>query len=118
MINLRRTTKEKTQHPDFEYHRGSPCVAHYNIRNKSHRRVVSKINDGYYDFAICWWGDLGRIVEMGEEKGGNYMLIKDLTGEVRKNMEDIDWKQGMMVCTGAPQLTREMFVAKYDEYVK
>ena len=46
------------------------------------------------------------------------MLIKDLTGDVRKHMEDIDWKTNLMICTGAPQLTLEMFIGIYEEHKK
>ena len=117
MNNLRVTKRDRTHHEDFEWYRGSPTLTAYDSNNRRDRSIISKIREGYFDFAICWWGDLGRIVEVGEEKGGNYMLIKDLTGKVRETMEEIDWKNNLMICTGAPQLTAEMFIAIYEEHI-
>jgi len=117
MNNLRLRIRDRTEHEDFEYARASPSVSHYSSTIKSHRKKISRLREGYYDFAICWWGDLGRIVEIGEEKGGNYMLIRDLTEDksVRERMSNIDWKNNLMICTGAPQLTTEMFVDIYAQ---
>ena len=116
--NLRVRRRDPTTHEDFEWHRGAPSLSAYDAGDRRHRAIINKIREGYYDFAICWWGDLGKIVEIGEEKGGNYMLVKDLTGEVRKNMEEIDWMDHLMICTGAPHLTAEMFIAIYEEHTK
>ena len=118
MNNLREINKPRTEHEDFECLRSAPTADFYNTMDRRHRSRVSKIREGYWDFAICWWGDLGRIVEIGEDKGGNYMLIKDLTEDksVRQRMEDIDWKNNLMICTGAPQLTLEMFIEIYDKH--
>ena len=117
MNNLRVTRRDPTTHEDFEWHRGAPSLSAYDAGDRRHRGIINKIREGYYDFAICWWGDLGRIVEIGEEKGGNYMLIRDLTEEksVRERMTNIDWKNNLMICTGAPQLTVEMFVDIYAQ---
>ena len=118
MKNMRTHERGPIHHEDFEYVKGSPTLLHYNSGDKNHRSKISKIRNGYFDFAICWWGDLGRIVEIGEEKGGNYLLIKDLTKDksVRKTMENIDWHDTLMICTGAPQLTLEMFIEIYDNH--
>ena len=118
MHNLRVTRRDPTTHEDFEWHRGAPSLSAYDAGDRRHRAIINKIREGYFDFAICWWGDLGKIVEIGEEKGGNYLLIKDLTGEVRKDMEEIDWMDHLMICNGAPQLTAEMFIAIYEEHKK
>ena len=116
MNNLRYQQQPPTTHADFEWHRGPPSLDAYNPYYKGHRKVISQIREGYWHFAICFWGDIGKIVEIGDTVSGNYYMIHDPTGNVRKVFEKADFKSWDMYCTGAPQVTSEMMIEIYEKY--
>ena len=115
MNNLRVRQQEVITHEDFEFRRGPPSVETYDLKDRRDRVVANRIKEGYYDFAMCWWGRVGNIVEIGEEKGGNYWLIKDISGTARKTLEEMDWNIDLLICNGAPHLTEEMLIRMYDQ---
>ena len=114
MKNLRCKTKSSTTHPDFEWTHGAPSADAYDPNHKGSRRMRSRLLDGYYHYGICFWGDIGKIVEIGDTTSANYFLIRD-NGNARETFKRIDWKNNLMICTGAPQVTPEMLIELYEK---
>jgi hypothetical protein len=101
-------------HPDFEWARGAPSADAYLSKDKTSRRMRSRLLNGYYDFAVCFWGTIGKIVEIGDSKSANYYLIRD-KGNARETFSRIDWNDNLMICNGAAQVTSEMLIEIYEK---
>ena len=114
MKNLRVKNKSSMSHPDFEWARGAPSADAYDSKNKSSRRMRNRLLSGYYHYGICFWGTIGKIVEIGDSKSANYYLIRD-NCNARETFSKIDWNDNLMVCTGAPQVTPEMLIEIYEK---
>ena len=115
MKNLRRRDPPPKTHIDFEWDRGAPSIEGYPTDTKSDRIMRSRFREGYYHFGVCFWGSIGKIVEIGDTVSGNYYLIHD-HGEARQIFEQIDWNKYLSesYCVGAPQCTPEMLIEIYE----
>ena len=117
MINHRITTPPPTTHPDFEWKRGMPKGSRV-AANSNWVKLEQKLNTGYFDFAMCFWGNLGQIREINSQASGNVFYIKGNVEGLKERFEKIDWDDIEMVSAGARQITTEMMIEKYVEYVQ
>ena len=76
--------------------------------------MKSRLLDGYYDYAICYWGTIGKMVEIGDTKSTNFFLIRDKSN-ARETFSKIDWYENTMICSGAPQVTAQMLIELYEQ---
>jgi len=115
MKNLRSTRKNPTTHKDFEWKRGMPKSSRVDT-NPAWVRLKKKLDQGYFDFSICWWGNLGQIRKIDSNSPGNVYYIKACEKGVRETFERIDWNDLEMTSVGAPQITSEMLIEKYEKH--
>ena len=115
MRNLRINTPPSTHHEDFEWKRGMPKSSRVET-NTNWMKLKENLDQGYYDFAICFWGNLGQLREINSNASGNVFYIKENVEGVREVFERIDWSTLDMVSAGAPQITTDMMIEKYIEY--
>lgn len=115
MKNLRQKFDPPKKHADFKWTRGSPSIEAYDGHTKVNRIMRSRFRSGYYHFGVCFWGSIGKIVEIGDTLSGNYYLIHD-HGEAREVFEQIEWNKYLeeSYCVGAPQCTPEMLIEIYE----
>ena len=113
--NLRVHRRDPTTHEDFEWKRGLPKYLRVDT-NPAWVRLKKKIDQGYFDFSICWWGNLGQIRKIDSNSPGNVFYIKECKRGVKEVFEKINWKQAAMISVGAPQITSEMLIAIYEEH--
>ena len=117
MKNFRTTTAPPTTHPDFEYKRGLPKGSRV-LTNGHWVRLKAKIDSGYFDFAICFWGNLGQIRPIDSKASGNVFYVRSNVEGVKESFERIDWDDIEMVSAGARQITTYMMIEKYAEYIE
>jgi hypothetical protein len=120
MNNLRIKRRPKNRHGDFELVRGNPCLEAYNLEKKQDRKIATRIRQGDFDFAICYWGNVGRIVEVGALDSPSYYLVRDNSEDqrVREIFENIDWKAKVVLNIGAAQIQPDEIIELYDKYRK
>ena len=113
--NQRRRSPPPRTHKDFDWYRGSPSIDGYVGQTKSDKIMRNRFREGYYHFGVCFWGSVGKIVDIGDTTSGNYYLIHD-RGNAREVFERIDWDIHMQdtYCIGAPQCTPEMLIEIYE----
>ena len=120
MINQRLNSRPVTRHADYDLASGSPSYPsiYHSEKDKKWRKIVSRRKEGYWHFAICWWGDIGRIVDLDELDSNSYYLIHDRSeaGNVREILSIVDWKKYPTINVGAPQIQLDLLVKAYNEY--
>jgi hypothetical protein len=117
MKNFRTKRPTPTTHPDFEYRRGLPKGSRVDT-NSHWVKLKKKIDSGYFDFAICFWGNLGQIRPIDSKASGNVFYVKGNVAGVKESFENIDWNDLEMVSAGARQITTDMMIEKYAEYIE
>lgn len=117
MKNFRTTRPPPTTHPDFDWRRGVAKGSRVST-NTSWVKLKKKIDRGYFDFAMCFWGNLGQIREIDSKASGNVFYIRGNVEGLREAFEQIDWDDIEMVSAGARQITTDMMIEKYVEYIE
>ena len=117
VINHRIKRPPPTSHPDFEFRRGLPKSSRVPT-NRHWVRLKKKIDSGHFDFAMCFWGNLGQIRDIDSKASGNVFYIKGNVEGLREAFEKIDWDDIEMVSAGARQITTDMMIEKYAEYIE
>ena len=115
MKDIRILTPPATRHEDFEWKRGMPKSSRTKT-NMNWVKLKKKLDNGYYDFAICFWGSIGELREINSEASGNVFYIKENVEGVREAFQNIDWSDRDIVSAGAPQITSDVMVEKYIDY--
>ena len=115
MKNIRVLSASPTGHHDFEWKRGMPKSSRIKT-NRHWNKLKRKLDNGYYDFAICFWGSIGELREINSEASGNVFYIKENVEGVREAFQNIDWSNLDVVSAGAPQITSDVMIEKYVEY--
>ena len=119
MKNMRVRRRPKTTHPDFRFVRGSSSLESdkHDPNTKSSRKILSNLREGNFDFGVCCWGKIGKVIDIGHDST-SYYLIEDLTENktVRKVFEKIDWRQYVVYNIGAPQITPDQMIEAYEDY--
>lgn len=113
---MRSNTPPPTTHPDFEWKRGLPKSAR-TMDNINWVRLKEKLDKGYFDFAFCFWGAIGQIRDIDSKASGNVFYIKGNRAGVREVFESIDWTDFLEVSAGAPQITSDLMIEKYTDYM-
>ena len=115
MKNIRILSASPTGHHDFEWKRGMPKSSRIKT-NRNWIKLKKRLDNGYYDFAICFWGSIGELREINSESSGNVFYIRANTDGVREAFQNIDWSDLDAVSAGAPQITSDVMIEKYDQY--
>lgn len=114
MINQRHKISPPKKHLDFEWKRGMPKGSRKE-NNKHWVSLKAKIDSGYFDFAICFWGAIGKTSIPDSNGAGSVFYIKETTPGVRELMESIDWPSVDQVSAGAPQITSDVLIDLYSK---
>ena len=114
MINLRETIPPKTYHEDFEWVRGLPKSARTE-QNRHWMSLKRKIDEGYFDFSFCFWGNLGRITNPDSKAPGNVFYIRLMDKTHKKVFENFDTSLVNNASAGAPQITSDDLVRIYEK---
>lgn len=116
MKNQRQLFSPPTKHSDFEWIRGMPVSARTED-NKNWLKLKTKIDNNYFDFAVCFWGNVGSFREPDSSAPGNVFYIKQNVPFVKEVFENIDYSDlhKLQTSVGAAQLTSDMMIDFYQK---
>lgn len=116
MKNIRETAAPRTTTDLFEYKRGMPKGSRVDT-NPHWVKLKEQIDSGYFEFAICFWGNVGKMTVPDSSAAGSVFYIRPLVDGVREAFESIDWKEHVsQKSIGAPQLINNEMIEIIEKF--
>jgi len=113
MKNLRQTQRPKTWHEDFEYARGLPESARTDD-NRHWRRLKHKIDNGHFDIAMKFWGDVGSVSKPDSSASGSFFYIRFKHPDCERIFSNFDTSTCGFYSIGASQITNDELIETYE----